>query len=334
MQTRRSLLRSVAVLAAVGWAHAARSEPWPRKPVRIIVPFAPGGNSDIVTRIVAQQLGEALGHQFVVENRPGASGALAAETVARAPADGYTLFMATLPQIAIVPVIARTSYDPLKDFVPISNIGTNPFVLVVHPSIKVDTVRQLIDYARGQPEELSYVASGVGSLPHLSMVLFLKRAGLSMTPVMYKGGAAPLTDVIAGHVKIYFANLSVVMPYATSGVLRLLAVTGEQRARQIPDVPTLIESGFPDFTILTWNGLMAPAGTPGDIIERIAREVRRAVEDPNVVERLIGNGFDPVGNSPAEFAAMIAADIPRWAEAVKLAGLQENATTPASGPMQ
>jgi tripartite-type tricarboxylate transporter receptor subunit TctC len=323
------VLRSVAALAAVGWARAARSEPWPRKPVRIVVPFAAGGNSDIVTRIVAQQLGEALGHQFVVENRPGASGALAAEAVVRAPADGYTLFMATLPQIAIVPVITRTSYDPVKDFAPISNIGTNPFVLVVHPSMKVDTVRELVDYARRQPNELSYVASGVGSLPHLSMVLFLKRAGLGMIPVMYKGGAAPLTDVIAGHVKIYFANLSVVVPHATSGVLRLLAVSSEKRAPQIPDVPTFIESGFPDFKILTWNGLMAPAGTPKDVIDRIASEVARAVEDPYVAERLISNGFDPLGNSPEEFAAMIAADIPLWAEAVKMAGLQGNTSLPA-----
>jgi tripartite-type tricarboxylate transporter receptor subunit TctC len=210
----------------------------------------------------------------------------------------------------------------VKDFAPISNIGTNPFVLVVHPSIPAKNVAEFVDYARASPDKLSYSVAGLGSLSHLSMVLFQKRAGLDMVPVMYRGGTAPLTDVIAGHVKIFFANLSVVAPHATSGALRLLAVTSEKRAAQIPNVPTFIESGFPGFKTLLWTGLMAPAGTPKAIIDRIATEVSWAVKDPNVAERLTSNGVDPLGNSPEEFAAMIASDIALWAEAVKIAGVQ------------
>jgi tripartite-type tricarboxylate transporter receptor subunit TctC len=323
MGTLRRLLALVTILAGVASAQPAQSQAWPQRPVRIIVAYAAGGNTDIIARIIAQRLGEAFGHPFVVENRPGAAGAIAAEAVARAPADGYTLFMASLGEIAIVPTVTKTSYDPLKDFAPISNIGTNPFVLVTHPSIPANTIAQFVDYARASPDKLSYSVAGLGSLSHLSMVLFQKRAGLDMIPVMYRGGTAPLTDVIAGHVKIFFANLSVVAPHATSGALRLLAVTSEKRAVQIPNVPTFIESGFPGFKTLLWTGLMAPAGTPKDIIDRIAKEVSRAVKDPNVAERLTSNGVDPLGNSPEEFASMIAADIALWAEAVKIAGVQE-----------
>jgi tripartite-type tricarboxylate transporter receptor subunit TctC len=288
-----------------------------------MVAYAAGGNTDIIARIIAQRLGEVFGHQFVVENRPGAAGAIAADAVARSPADGYTLFMASLGEIAIVPAVTKTSYDPLKDFAPISNIGTNPFVLVVHPSIPANNVAEFVNFARASPDQLSYSVAGLGSLSHLSMVLFQKRAGLDMIPVMYRGGTAPLTDVIAGHVKIFFANLSVVVPYATSGALRLLAVTSEKRATQIPNVPTFIESGFPGFKTLLWTGLMAPAGTPKEIIDRIAKEVALAVRDPKIVERLVSVGVDPLGNSPQEFAATIAADIGLWTEAAKIAGVQE-----------
>jgi len=323
MRLRPLSLAWLAIIAAVAWVQPGRSQSWPHNPVRIIVPFATGGNTDIIARIIAQRLGEQFSQQFVVDNRPGAAGALAAEVVARAPADGSTLLMATLGQIALAPVLNKTSYDPAKDFVPISNIGTNPLVLVVHPSIPADNVAEFIAYVRRQPDKLPYVASGVGSLTHLSMVLFLQRAGIEMTPVMYKGGAAPLTDVIAGHVKAYFANLSVVVPHATSGAVRLLAVSSEKRAPQLPEVPTMIESGFPGFKTLLWTGLMAPARTPKEIVDRLAKAVADAVRDPKIAERLMNNGIDPLGSSPEEFAATIAADIVLWAEAIKIAGVQE-----------
>jgi tripartite-type tricarboxylate transporter receptor subunit TctC len=318
---------ALAILAAVvgfSFAQPAQSQGWPQRPVRIIVPYAAGGNTDIIARIIAQRLGEVFGQQFVVENRPSGSGAVGAEAAARSPADGYTLLVAALSQIAIVPAMMKTSYDPVKSFAPISNIGTNPFVLAVHPSIPANTVAEFVDYARRQPDKLAYVSTGPGTMVHLSTVLFLQRAGLEMIPVNYKGGgAAPLTDVLAGHVKVYFANSSVVVPHAASGALRLLAISSEKRAPQIPDVPTMVESGFPGFKALTWNGLFAPAGTPKEIVDRIAKEVARAVQDPKLAERLVSNGVDPLGNSPEEFAAMIAADIAFWGEAVKIAGLEE-----------
>jgi len=322
MRLRASAV-SALLLLAVGDMQPAQAQEWPQRAVRIIDAFAAGGSSDVAARIVGQHLAGAFGQQFVVENRPGASGVLAAEVVARSPADGYTLLMAVTPQIAVMPRMTKTRYDPVKDFAPISIVGTTPFVLVVHPSIPAATLADFIAFARASPSPLSYAASGVGSLGHLSMELFLKRAELAMTPVLYKGGTAQLNDVIAGHVKVTFLNLSTVVPFATSGTLRLLAVTGEKRSPQIPDVPTLIESGFPSLKVVNWQGFMAPAGTPRQIIDRIAGETSRAVRDPKIADRLLANGIEPLGSSPEEFAATVAAAIPQWAEAVRRIGLDE-----------
>jgi tripartite-type tricarboxylate transporter receptor subunit TctC len=324
MKMRKACLTAFAALAVLGTAQPVQSQDWPQRPARIIVPFAAGGNADIIARLVAQPLGETFGQQFVVENRPGANGALAANMVARAPADGYTLLLAALPHIAIVPAMTKTPYDPVKDFAPISIVGSNPFVLLVHPSIPVNNVAEFVDYMRKHPNEFSYASAAVGSLSHLSMVLFLNRAGIEMTHVVYRGGALTMNDVIAGHISTYLGNLSEALPHATSGAVRLLAVSSERRIPQLPDVPTLIEAGFSGtFKTVTWNGLMAPAGTPKEIVNRIAQEVSRAVKDPKLAERFAGYGVDPVGNSPAEFAAQIAADIALWGEAVKIAGVQE-----------
>jgi len=324
MQARRFLLVSLAIFAALSLARPAQCLDWPDKPVRIIVPFAAGGNNDIIARIIAQRLGEVFGQQFVVDDRPGASGTIAAQATARAPADGYTLLFANVSVIAIAPAMMRTAYDPVKDFAPICNIGTYPVVLVVHPSTPVTNVAGFVDYVRRQPVKLAYATSGPGSLSHLGMAMFLKRAGLDMTPVMYRGGAPALGDVIAGHVATYFANLPVAVPQGESGALRLLAVSTEKRAPQIPDVPTFIESGFPGFKILTWNGLMAPAGTPRAIIDRIATEISLAVQDRKFAELLVKNGIDPLGSGPEDFAATIAADVALWGEAVRIAGATEN----------
>ena len=323
MRTQKVFLASLVVVAAVVAGEPAWSQIWPQKPVRIVVPFAPGGNTDGIARLIAQPLGETFGQLFVVENRPGAAGAIAAEAVARAPTDGQTLLMGTPSQIAIIPAMTKTPYDPVKDLAPISVVGTNPYVLVVHAGIPVRTLAELAAYARRQPDKLAYAAPVFGGLSHLSMLLFLKRAGLEMTPVSYKGGAAPLADVVAGHVPIYFATLSEAVSQARGGAIRLLAVSSENRVPQIADVPTFAESGFPGFKVLTWNGLMAPAGVPKETIDRIAKEVSRAVKDAKFAERLAAFGIDPLGNTPVEFAAMIAADIAMWSEAIKIAGVQE-----------
>lgn len=322
MHRRRVFLALLAVLAGLAADRSAQSQPWPQKPVRVVVPFAPGGNTDGIARLIAQPLGEAFGQQFVVENRPGAAGALATEAVVRSPADGYTLLMGTPSQIAIAPQTTKTPYDPVKDLAPVSVVATNPYVLVVNSKIPASTLAEFVDYVRRQPDKVAYAAPVFRGLSHLSMVLFLKRAGLEMTPVSYKGGAAPMADVVAGHVPVYFATLSEAVSQAHSGAVRLLAVSSEQRVPQLPDIPTFAESGFPGFKALTWNGLMAPAATPRQTVDRVANEVSRAVKEPAFAERLAGFGVDPLGNSPAAFAAMIAADIALWGEAIKLAGAQ------------
>jgi tripartite-type tricarboxylate transporter receptor subunit TctC len=323
MQTLCLRLALLIVVAAIASANPVHSQEWPQRPVKIVVPYAPGGNSDAIGRVIARHLGEAFGQPFVMENRPGASGAIAAEAVARSPADGYTLFLASLTQMAIMPAAIKTSFDPLKDVVPISAISTNSLVLVVHPSLPVKSVAEFVAYAGNQHGQLTYAAAGVGSITHLSMALFLKRAGIEMTPVMYKGGAPAMTDIIAGHVKAQFAIAASVVPYAVGDVLRLLAVSSAQRMPQIPHVPTISESGFPGFQVLNWTGLVAPTGTPKGVVDRTAREVSRAVKDPKIAALLTATGVDPLGNTPEEFAAMIAADVALWGEAVKIAGVRE-----------
>jgi tripartite-type tricarboxylate transporter receptor subunit TctC len=322
MHTRILCLGSFVALATMVATPAAQSGAWPERPVRIIVPFAAGGHSDGIARIVAERLSDRLG-QVVVENRPGAAGVIAAETVARAPADGYTLFMGSPSQIAITPALTKTPYDPVKDFAPITNIGEGPFVLAIHPGMAVNSIGEFIERVRREPGKFTYVSSGVNGMVHLSTGLFLRRAGLNMTPVTYKGGTAPVADLIAGHVTAYLAIMSVALPHAPSGALKLLAVTSEKRVPQAPGIPTFIESGLSGFKLVTWNGLMAPSGTPRAVVERIANEVVRSLKEPDFIERLAKFGVEPVGNSPEEFAAQIAADIALWTEAIKLAGGRE-----------
>src|SRR5262245_35041160 len=321
MRVRTTFFWLLIMVLAVAAADFGRAQPWPQRPIKIIVPFAPGGNTDGIARMIAQPLNETFGEPVVVENRPGAAGAIATEAVARSPADGHTLLMATPTQFSLLPNTGKASYDPVKDFAPISVIGTNPYVLAIHPSIPATTLKEFVDYVRSQPNKVTYAAPVIGGLSHLTMVLFLKRAGLEMIPVGYKGGATPTTDLIAGHVPVYFALLSDVVPHASSGAVRLLAVSSQQRLAAIPDVPTLNEAGYPGFKALTWNGLVAPAGTPGDVVGRVAKEVARSVREPRLVERLAGFGVDPLGNRPEEFSAMIAADLALWGEAIKIAGI-------------
>jgi tripartite-type tricarboxylate transporter receptor subunit TctC len=322
MQTRRLFLVSFGAASALALRGPAHAQAWPQRPVRVIVPNAPGGITDGVARIVAQRLGESLGQQFVIDNRAGASGGIGAEAAARAPADGHTLFMASLPVVAIVPVTLSARYDPVKDFAPISLVSSSPSALVVHQSLPVKTLDEFIGYVRARPQTLSYSSGGVATYGNLAMVMLLKRAGLEMVHVPYQSGAPAMAAVVGGQVPVHLASLPDALPQAASGNVRLLAVTSAQRVRQIPDVPTIAESGFPGYKAATWNGLMAPAGTPKEIIDRIAAEVARGAKDPKVSERLMSFGVDPLSTSPEEFAVMIAAEIPLWAEAVKAAGVK------------
>jgi tripartite-type tricarboxylate transporter receptor subunit TctC len=308
--------------SALCFVSLAHAQDWPRRPVRIIGPYAAGGNADVLARLTAQRLSDAFGQQFIVENRVGGNGTVAAEAVARSPADGYTLLWGVLPPIAIQPAVTKVPYDSVKDFAPISVVATNPFVLVVNKDIPVRNVAEFIAWARAQPNKLSYAEGAAGSVTHLAMALFLRRAGLDMTNVSYRGNAPALTDVVAGHLPTMFSNLSDALPHLTSGAVRALAVSGDKRSPQLPNVPTVAESGFAGYSAVTWNGLMAPAGTPKPIIDRMAAEVARAARDSKFAERLASLGTDPLGNTPDEFAALIAADLKLWAQAVAIAGVK------------
>src|SRR5215468_4900947 len=323
MISRRLFVSGAASISAFG-IRCALAESWPERPVTIIVPFAAGGNTDGIARMAAQRLGDSFGKPFVVENRPGAGGAIAAEVVAKAQPDGYTLFVAALPVIAIVPVLNKVHFDPQKDFTPISNVATNPFVLVVKKDLPINTLKDFVDYVGLRKDQLSYSSGGVGSLNHLSMALFLKQASLTMAHVPYKGNAPALADVVAGHIPAMFSNLSDALPQAQGGTIRMLAVSGETRSALAPEIPTVAESGYPNYKVLTWNGLMAPAGTPTEIVQKIASEIATAVKDSKFKAQLIQYGVDPLGNSPSEYKAMVAKDIAIWTEAVGLAGLKQN----------
>jgi tripartite-type tricarboxylate transporter receptor subunit TctC len=323
MHSRRTVLGLAAGGATALLSSGARAQAWPQKPVTVIVPFAAGGNTDGIGRMAAQRLGDAFGKSFVIENRPGAGGAIAAEMVKRAAPDGYTLFVAALPVMAVVPAMSKVRYDSQKDFAPISNIGTNPFALVVNKDIPVKTLKDFVDYVRSSKVPPVYGSAGVGSLNHLSMALFLKRAGIEMTHVPYKGNAPALSDVVAGHIPAMFSNLSDALSQVAGGNVRMLAISSEKRSALAPDVPTVAESGYPNFNVLTWNGLMAPAGTPPEIIDKMAKELAAAVKDPKFAAQLVNYGVDPLGDTPAEYAATLARDMPLWAEAVEIAGVKQ-----------
>src|SRR5437764_6448913 len=322
MARRHGAAAVIAVLALALLGAAAHAQDWPARPVRLIAPYAAGGNSDGIARITAQRLTEVLGQSFVVENRLGGNGALAAEAVARAAPDGYTLLWGATPPLTINPALTKLSYDPVKDFAPISVVGTNAFVLVVNKDFPPRTVAEFISHVRAQPGKLAYAEGSAGSITHLGMALFLHRAGLAMTNVSYRGNAPALTDVMAGHLPTMLSNISDAMPQAAAGFIRLLAVSSEQRAPQLPDVATIAESGFPDFNVLIWNGLLAPAGTPNAILAKIAGETARMVKDPQFVARLEQYGADPVGNTPEQFAATIVSETALWADTVKSLGLK------------
>ena len=300
------------------------AQAWPSRPVRLAVPFAAGGNTDAIGRIAAERLGAALGQPFLVENRVGASGAIAAEFVAKSPPDGYTFFVGATPNILVVPLVNKVNYDGQKDFVPVAIVATNPFVLGIHPSLPARTLREFVDYVKARPGKLNYGSGGTGSIGHLSGALLLSRAGVSMTHIPYKGGAPAVADLVGGQIQMYFGNASELIPHMRGGKVTVLGVSSEKRAREVPEVPSIAET-YPGFHTYTWNGLFAPAGTPRAIVERVAQEVGRMLKDPAVVDRIHKIGSDPSGIALEEFAELIRKEQPMWAEAVKAAGIRPGA---------
>jgi tripartite-type tricarboxylate transporter receptor subunit TctC len=320
--TRQLVAPLLAIVLTFASKPSVQAQDWPQRPVRILVPYAAGGNSDGMARISAQHLSDAFKQPFIVENRVGANGAIAGEAVARAVPDGHTLLWGVQPAIVIAPAMNKVPFDPAKDFAPISVVGTNPFVLIVNKDVPAKSVAEFVAWVKAQPNKLSYAEGSAGSVTHLSMALFLKRAGLDMTNVSYRGNAPALTDVIAGHLPTMFSNLSDALPHAATGAIRIIAVSSAQRVAQIKDVPTIAEAGFPGYDVVTWNGLMAPAGTPKPIVDRIAAEIAKAVNEPKFVERLTSFGADPSGITPQQFTTLIASDLKLWAEAVEVAGVK------------
>ena len=298
----------------------AQAQSWPQKPVKVIVPFSAGGNTDSQARIVSERLNALLGQPFVVENKVGAGGAIAAEFVAKSAPDGYTLFFAASPQFTL-PLVQKVNFDPFKDFAPISIVGTNPFVLGTHVSVPATTVKEFVDYVKARPGQLNFASAGAGTVTHLTAALFLSRAGLEMTHVAYKGGAPAVADLVGGQVQMYFGNASELIQHSQSGKVRMLGVSSAKRTPQLPEVPAIAET-YPGFATSTWNGYLAPTGTPQAIIERAAQVIAQAVREPATADRLRKIGVEPLGNTPTEFAELVRREAPVWRDAVKAAGIK------------
>jgi tripartite-type tricarboxylate transporter receptor subunit TctC len=299
----------------------AQAQEWPSKPVTVIVPFAAGGNTDVMARMASNRLAAELKQTFVVENRLGAGGAIAANYVAQAAPDGYTLLFGAAPQIAVVPRIQKINYDPLTSFVPVSIFGTGPFILAISKEIPAKTLSEFVAYGKGR--KLNYASGGIGSIGHLSGALLVARAGLDCVHVPFSGGGPATSALIAGQIHMYFGNASELIPQAESGKITMLGVATDRRMKQLPNVPTISET-YPNFALSSWNGFLAPAATPRAIIDKLASLVMATTKDPAIVAQLDNLGITPNGTTPAEFAAQIAREQPLFDEAIAAAGLKLN----------
>ena len=314
---------AVVAALALGFAgHDAQAQTWPNKPVTVIVPFASGGNTDGIARMISQRLSDAFGQPFVVENKGGASGIVGTEAVARAPADGYTLLMTGNGPHAVNPgLFNRLTYDPVKDFAPVSLTAVLPLVLNVHPSVPARDLARFIAWAKAEPGRHGYASPGIGTPPHLTMELLKSRVGVDLVHVPYKGSAPALADLVAGQVPVMFDNVLASYQHIRSGRIAALAVGTRERLAQLPDVPTFVESGLAGFEAYTWTALVAPAGTPGAVIERLASETAKALADPAMAERLAAQGAIPRSSTPAELAAFTGQEIAKWSGVIRAAGV-------------
>jgi tripartite-type tricarboxylate transporter receptor subunit TctC len=294
---------------------------YPTKPVKLIVPFPAGGTTDILARAVGAELQKTLGQPFVIENRAGAGGNIGSDAVAKSPADGYTLLMGTVGTHAInVTLYPKMPYDAAKDFTPVSLVAGVPNVLIAAPSFPANSVKDVIDAAKKEPGKLTFASSGNGTSIHLSGELFKMMSGTQMTHVPYKGSSAALPDVMSGQVNIMFDNAPSAMPHIKGGKLKAIAVTSSTRSPALPNVPTIAEAGLPGFEASSWFGVLAPAGTPKDIVDRLSREIAKALATPEMRERLSAQGADSVGSTPEKFAEHIKSEIDKWAKVVKASG--------------
>lgn len=319
VQTLRIIALTLAMLLV---GNVVAAEPWPAHSVKIVVPSPPGDGSDITARVLADKLQAAFGQAFIVENKPGAGGVVAAEQVAHAAPDGYTLIMGNAGSHGInAAVYTKLSYDAVKSFAPISLVSYSPNVLVVNPDSPIHSVKELIDAARAKPGVLDFASGGQGSSAHMSMELFKYMTKTNLNHIPYKGATPALTDIIAGTVPVMFVNLPPALGHIHSGKVRALAVTTAQRWKGLPDVPTVAEAGVPGFETVAWFGLLAPAGTPAPLIDRLAAEIHKIVQMPDVRARIEATGAEPVGGTPAEFAARIRTDVDKWKQVAAAANV-------------
>ena len=318
---RRDYCRIIAAVIIV-LAGSVCAQTYPSKPIRLIVPFSPGGGVDFTARVVGQKLGEAYGQPVVADNRAGAAGVIGTELVAKAAPDGYTLLLGSAGPLAILPgVSARLPYDPVRDFAPITLVSSMPFVLVVHPSLAVRSVQDLIALARAKPGQLNYASPGSGSTTHLATELFKALAKVDIVHVPYKGVAPAMSDLLAGQVQLTVANIISALPYAKTGRMRGLAVTSARRVSAIPGIPTVGESGVPGYEVTSWNGWLAPAATPPEIIAKLNAELVKAAKAADIAERMATDGGEPLGTTPEQFRQHLIGEIARWRKVVQVAGI-------------
>ena len=320
----QSALRVAAGFVVAGstiFSGTASAQPYPTKPIRIIVPQSAGGSTDLVARPLAQKLADALGQSVVVENRPGAGSVIGTDLVAKAAPDGYTL-LAVAASVTMSPSLYKLPFDPIRDLATISQLTSLPNILVVHPSLPVKSVRELVTFARSRPGQLNYGSSGVATGTHLSMELLMYMTGIRLVHIPYKGGSLNVNALIGGETQVNFSTISTALPHVKSGRLRALAVSTSKRAAAAPDVPTIAESGVKDYDYSSWIGLLAPAKTPQSIIARLNAEAVKAIRTPDIKAILAVEASEAVGSSPAEFDAVMKAEVARWMTVVKAAGIK------------
>ena len=321
---RRFLFAAGASVVGFAASPVVWAQTYPARSVRVIVPFAPGGATDIIARFILQELSKQLGQQFYVENIPGASGNVGTGIAAKAAPDGYTVLFAFSSHVTNPSIFDRVPYDPFKDFAPITLAVTSPAVLTVNPSLPAKTLQDLVALIRTHPGRYSYASGGTGTQPQLAGEQFRLSLGLDLVHVPYNGGGPALVSTIAGHTPISFTTLSPAVPHLSQGKLRALAVTGRTRSQTVPEVPTMAEAGYPEIEGDTWAGVLAPAGTDGQIVTLLNREIVKILNLPAMKERLVALGYEPVGNTPEEYAAQIRSEIARWAKVIRSAGIKHS----------